>query len=67
MYLPMQMAVFTASIVLLLSIWGGKQNGAMTDANKEMKDVHKGMTILKCSETRWHSAGRLWWVVVCPS
>ncbi|XP_006459669.1 hypothetical protein AGABI2DRAFT_218980, partial [Agaricus bisporus var. bisporus H97] len=59
-YPPVQMAVFTSSIVLLLSIWGGKRNGLMTDAAKEMKDVHKSMTILKSSETLWHSAGRLW-------
>ncbi|KAJ3553324.1 hypothetical protein NP233_g12670 [Leucocoprinus birnbaumii] len=55
-----QMAVFTAGIVLLLSIWGGKKSGLSTDQSKEMADVHKCMAVLKGNEVRWHSAGRLW-------
>ncbi|KAF8972340.1 fungal-specific transcription factor domain-containing protein [Flammula alnicola] len=55
-----QMAVFTSGIVLLLSIWGGKRSGLSTDPNQEMADVHKCMQVLRISETRWHSAGRLW-------
>ncbi|KXN82670.1 Transcriptional activator protein acu-15 [Leucoagaricus sp. SymC.cos] len=55
-----QMAVFTAGIVLLLSIWGGKKSGLSTDPSKEMADVHKCMAVLKGCEARWHSAGRLW-------
>ncbi|KAF8150167.1 fungal-specific transcription factor domain-containing protein [Crassisporium funariophilum] len=54
------MPVFTAGIVLLLSIWGGKRSGLSTDPNKEMADVHKCMQVLRMSEQRWHSAGRLW-------
>ena len=34
------------------------------DANREMTDVYKCMSILKATEARWHSAGRLWYVVV---
>ncbi|PPQ66905.1 hypothetical protein CVT24_008520 [Panaeolus cyanescens] len=56
----LHMATFTAAIVLLLSIWGGKRSGLTTDPKKEMADVHKCMQILRHSEDRWHSAGRLW-------
>lgn len=55
-----QMAAFTAGIVLLLNIWGGKRSGLYTDPSKEMADVHKCMSILKSCEKRWHTAGRLW-------
>ncbi|PPQ77624.1 hypothetical protein CVT25_011235 [Psilocybe cyanescens] len=54
------MSVFTSGVVLLLSIWGGKRSGLSTDPNKEMEDVHKCMEVLRSSEDRWHSAGRLW-------
>ncbi|OCH86476.1 hypothetical protein OBBRIDRAFT_737959 [Obba rivulosa] len=55
-----QMALFTAGIVLLLNIWGGKRSGQATDASKEMADVHKCMKMLKAMEPRWYTAGRLW-------
>ncbi|KIM40781.1 hypothetical protein M413DRAFT_412939 [Hebeloma cylindrosporum] len=55
-----QMPVFTSGVVLLLSIWGGKRSGLSMDPHKEMIDVHKCMKVLKASEARWHSAGRLW-------
>jgi hypothetical protein len=58
-----QMAVFTSGIVLLLSIWGGKRSGLSMDPNKEMTDVHKCMRVLRACEKRWHSAGRLWYVL----
>ncbi|PPQ70674.1 hypothetical protein CVT26_014613 [Gymnopilus dilepis] len=54
------MSVFTSGVVLLLSIWGGKRSGLSIDANREMTDVYKCMSILKATEARWHSAGRLW-------
>ncbi|TFK36748.1 fungal-specific transcription factor domain-containing protein [Crucibulum laeve] len=57
---PVQMAVFTSGIVLLLSIWGGKRSGLSTDPKKEVAEVHKCMQVLRSLETRWHSAGRLW-------
>jgi hypothetical protein len=47
------MAVFTAGIVLLLNIWGGKRSGLSTDTNKEMADVHKCMQVLQACEQRW--------------
>ncbi|KAF9001492.1 fungal-specific transcription factor domain-containing protein [Cyathus striatus] len=56
----LQMPAFTAGIVLLLSIWGGKRSGLTTDPKKEMADVHKCMQVLRCIERSWHSAGRLW-------
>ncbi|KAI0364475.1 hypothetical protein BV20DRAFT_1039391 [Pilatotrama ljubarskyi] len=55
-----QMALFTAGIVLLLNIWGGKRSGLSTDPAKEMADVHKCMKMLKELEAHWHVAGRLW-------
>ncbi|KAI9000492.1 fungal-specific transcription factor domain-containing protein [Trametes punicea] len=55
-----QMALFTAGIVLLLNIWGGKRSGLSTDPSKEMADVHKCMKMLRLLEPRWHTAGRLW-------
>ncbi|KDR72397.1 hypothetical protein GALMADRAFT_126549 [Galerina marginata CBS 339.88] len=55
-----QMAVFTSGIVLLLSMWGGKPSGLMTNLNKEMGDVHKCMQALSVSEHQWHSAGQYW-------
>ncbi|OBZ66208.1 hypothetical protein A0H81_13860 [Grifola frondosa] len=54
-----QMALFTAGIVLLLNIWGGKRSGLTTDPAKEMADVHKCMKILKALDSHWHTAGRL--------
>ncbi|KIJ60357.1 hypothetical protein HYDPIDRAFT_117261 [Hydnomerulius pinastri MD-312] len=56
----LQMSAFTAGIVLLLNIWGGKRSGVTTDPAKEMADVHKCMAVLKGCEKRWHTAGRLW-------
>lgn len=53
-------AIFTAGIVLLLNIWGGKRSGLSTDPNKEMADVHKAMRCLKSIEDGWHTSGRLW-------
>lgn len=46
------MPAFTAGIVLLLNIWGGKRSGLYTDPTKEMADVHKCMSILKSCEKR---------------
>ncbi|TFK89351.1 hypothetical protein K466DRAFT_584659, partial [Polyporus arcularius HHB13444] len=55
-----QMSLFTAGIVLLLNIWGGKRSGLSTDPAKEMADVHKCMKMLRLLEPHWHTAGRLW-------
>lgn len=46
------MALFSAGIVLLLSIWGGKNAGLAIDPQKGMEDVHKAMRMLKALETR---------------
>lgn len=47
------MAVFSAGVVLLLNIWGGKRAGATTtDPAKEMVEVHKAMKMLKSLEDR---------------
>ncbi|KAF8839740.1 hypothetical protein BDN67DRAFT_904930 [Paxillus ammoniavirescens] len=55
----LQMPAFTAGIVLLLNIWGGKRSGLSTDTSKEMADVHKCMAILKRYEKRCLISGRL--------
>ena len=55
-----QVAVFTAGIVLLLNIWGARKSGATGDPLKQMSDVHKCMQVLHAIEERWQSAGRLW-------
>lgn len=49
----MQMAIFSAGIVLLLSIWGGKRAGLAIDPEKGMEDVHKGMKMLKALENKY--------------
>ncbi|KAF8805406.1 hypothetical protein BYT27DRAFT_7193177 [Phlegmacium glaucopus] len=53
------MAVFTAGIVLVFNIWGGKRSGLALDPNKEMTDVHKCMKALKVMEDKWRAIGRL--------
>ncbi|KAH7913811.1 fungal-specific transcription factor domain-containing protein [Hygrophoropsis aurantiaca] len=66
----LQLPSFTAGIVLLLNIWGGKRSGLSTDPVKEMADVHKCMSNLKACERRWHTSGRLWRVtplVLCDN
>ncbi|KAJ7334168.1 fungal-specific transcription factor domain-containing protein [Mycena albidolilacea] len=57
-----QMAVFTAGIVLLLNIWGGKRSGLglSADSGQEMIEVHRCMRVLRGCEIRWLTAGRLW-------
>ena len=54
------MAYFTAGIVLLLNIWGGKRSGLNTDPVKEMADVHKCMKMLKLLEQRYGYVDYLW-------
>ncbi|CAE6426439.1 unnamed protein product [Rhizoctonia solani] len=53
-------AAFTSGIVLLINVWGQKKSGGTADPNGQIKDVHKCMDVLRNSEHRWHSAGRLW-------
>ncbi|KAL1745710.1 fungal-specific transcription factor domain-containing protein [Schizophyllum fasciatum] len=56
---PMQTAVFTSALVLLLNIWTGRQSGLTPNA-KDLEDVRICMDILKGHEQRWHGAGRKW-------
>lgn len=44
------MLSFTAGVVLLLNVWGGKRAGLLTDYSKEMTEVHKCMNALKRCE-----------------
>ena len=73
-----QSAIFTAGIVLLLNIWGGKRSGLSTDPNKvsafggvdctradicqEMADVHKAMKCLKSIENGYVFAGASFYI-----
>ncbi|EEC00059.1 hypothetical protein MPER_00082, partial [Moniliophthora perniciosa FA553] len=53
-------AAFTAGVILLLNIWGGKRSGLSIDPVREMSDVHKCMQVLDECQKRWHMAGRTW-------
>ncbi|KDQ25973.1 hypothetical protein PLEOSDRAFT_1106857 [Pleurotus ostreatus PC15] len=55
-----QIVAFTASIVLLINIWGAKKSHISFNTDKEMADVYKLMHVLKVYETRWRVSGRLW-------
>lgn len=46
------MPVFTAAVVLLLNIWGGKKHALTPDPMKEMIDVYRCMEMLKICEKR---------------
>lgn len=45
-----QLNVFSAAIVLLLNIWGGKRTRMNLNPVKEMLDVHKCMQVLRDTE-----------------
>lgn len=47
------MSIFSAGIVLLLSIWGGRRAGLSVDHEKGMEDVHKAMKLLKGLESKY--------------
>ncbi|RPD54024.1 hypothetical protein L227DRAFT_512443 [Lentinus tigrinus ALCF2SS1-6] len=53
-----RMPLFTAGLVLLLNMWGGKRSGLSNQST--MVDVHKCMNMLKRLEQHTHSARRLW-------
>lgn len=55
-----QLTLFTATLILLLNIWGGSRTGATVDIPKEMEEVHRALRILKTLEPWWISAGRFW-------
>ncbi|KII84896.1 hypothetical protein PLICRDRAFT_95023 [Plicaturopsis crispa FD-325 SS-3] len=52
--------LMSSTIVLLLTIWGGKRSGVSIDTTQEMATVHRCMDMLKSMEERWLGAGRLW-------
>ncbi|KAG6834019.1 hypothetical protein H0H93_012491, partial [Arthromyces matolae] len=47
-----QIAVFTAGVVLLLSLWNNKRSGMTSDPGKVMDDIHKCMQALRLFEER---------------
>ncbi|KAJ7925015.1 hypothetical protein B0H13DRAFT_1863616 [Mycena leptocephala] len=60
-YLPLahvKMALFDSSVILLLIVWSGKQNGMTIDASKEIRDVHTCLNILRSFERR-NKGGKL--------
>ncbi|KAF9533926.1 fungal-specific transcription factor domain-containing protein, partial [Crepidotus variabilis] len=53
--------VCTAALVLLLNLWSSKRTGlAQETVKKDMEDVYNCMEVLKLSEERYHTTGRLW-------
>ncbi|KAG5634613.1 hypothetical protein H0H81_001376 [Sphagnurus paluster] len=48
---PLQTSAFSAGVVLLLSLWGGKRASLKMDYEKEMGDVKRCMDILEASES----------------
>lgn len=56
----LQITAFTSTVILLLNIWSGKRSGIAPYPRREVEDVQRCMGVLKASEGRWASAGRLW-------
>ncbi|KAJ6596639.1 fungal-specific transcription factor domain-containing protein [Mycena sp. CBHHK59/15] len=56
----LQNPVFVSGVVLLLNLFGVKRAGLPIDVAKELAHVSTAMRILKFSESRWQTAGRLW-------
>nr|QDK64611.1 cellulolytic transcriptional activator 2 [Ganoderma lucidum] len=50
--------LFTAGLVLLFNLWGGKRTGLSSEV--AMADVHKCMNMLKRLEQHTYSSRRLW-------
>ncbi len=55
----MQLATFTAAIVLLIGVWGQKKTGGIGNPTVALADVQKCLKSLKVSEGRWRQAGKL--------
>ncbi|KAJ3852833.1 fungal-specific transcription factor domain-containing protein [Lentinula lateritia] len=53
------MALFNASIVLLVNVWRGRRlRGTGRDVGKELVDVYRCIDLLSLHENRWQQAGR---------
>ncbi|GAW05467.1 Transcriptional activator protein acu-15 [Lentinula edodes] len=53
------MALFNASIVLLVNVWRGRRlRGTGRDVRKELVDVYRCIDLLSLHENRWQQAGR---------
>ncbi|CAA7269970.1 unnamed protein product [Cyclocybe aegerita] len=58
---PVQIAVFTSGIVLLLNMWIGRHSGSSPSQNADdMVYVSQALKALKKSEERWQQAGKFW-------
>ena len=49
----LQVAVFTAGVVMLLNIWGAKKSGLNVEPAKQMEDVQKCMQVLATVEDKY--------------
>jgi hypothetical protein len=56
--LRLGLPVFTARIILLLSVGGAEHTGGVPDLAKEIEGVHKCMTVLQAAEV-WCIAGSI--------
>ncbi|KAI0682881.1 fungal-specific transcription factor domain-containing protein [Cytidiella melzeri] len=52
---PSQNALFTATVVLLLNIWGSKRH---TESHRDVEEVHKAWEMLKAMQRRSFGASR---------
>lgn len=44
--------MFSAALVLLMSVWSGKRTGVAPDFNRDLENVHKCMEVLRLCEDR---------------
>ncbi|KAJ7505469.1 hypothetical protein B0H11DRAFT_1978892 [Mycena galericulata] len=56
----LQNPTFVSAVILLLNIFENKRAGLSMDISKDLSQVQTALTILKFTEPRWQSAGRLW-------
>ncbi|KAJ3495824.1 hypothetical protein NLJ89_g10571 [Agrocybe chaxingu] len=58
---PVQIAVFTSGVVLLLNMWIGRHPGSSPQQNADdMIYLSQALEALKKSEERWQQAGKFW-------
>lgn len=55
----LQPCIFSAAVVLLLSVWTGKRMGLDASYAKELQNVEKCLEMLTHSERCWKSAGQI--------
>lgn len=53
------MPAFTAAVVLLIGVWGGRKPGGTADSERAMQDVKKCLRGMKEMESTWRQAGKI--------